>query len=77
MWNFIALLAGRLGGADVQAAIDLHRVGIYNLGIKLTGKAHGKLTLPGRRLATNYEDFLEAIVHLAAIRQSFSCGPSA
>ena len=41
-----ALGLGRLGGADVHAAVDRHRVGVDDLAVEALGEVEGEAVLP-------------------------------
>ncbi len=73
VWDFRALLWCRLGGTDIQTAVNLHRVGIDYLRMKMASQTQSQLTLSGCRLATGYKDLLKADAHLTASGYAIAC----
>ena len=57
VWYAQALLFRRLGGADIQAAIDLARIGRHDLAAELLRQANAKLAFSGG-VGPEYDDKL-------------------
>jgi hypothetical protein len=49
----LALFGAQLGGPDVHAAVELHRVGVDDLAAEAVGQGEAERGLPGRRRAHN------------------------